>query len=45
MATESPRWVYRFDNYKRAFLLLREAMEIMQTRPLTTWTLSAASWP
>lgn len=25
--TEKPRWKYRFDNYKRAFTLLREAME------------------
>jgi nucleotidyltransferase substrate binding protein (TIGR01987 family) len=30
-----PRWLYRFDNYKRAFGLLREAMEILETRPLT----------
>lgn len=29
------RWVYRFDNYKRAFFLLREAMEIMQERDIT----------
>lgn len=32
---EKPRWMYRFDNYKRAFVLLREAMEIMQERELT----------
>lgn len=32
---EKPRWVYRFDNYKRAFLLLREAIEIMEQRELT----------
>lgn len=25
--TELPRWKYRFDNYKRAFTLLRDAME------------------
>ncbi len=25
--TEQARWKYRFDNYKRAFILLREAME------------------
>ena len=31
----TPRWVYRFDNYKRAFCLLREAMEIMEERELT----------
>jgi nucleotidyltransferase substrate binding protein (TIGR01987 family) len=30
-----PRWLYRFDNYKRAFGLLREAMDIIDTRPLT----------
>ena len=30
-----PRWLYRFDNYKRAFGLLREAMELIETRPLT----------
>lgn len=27
-----PRWVYRFDNYKRAFALLREALEIKKER-------------
>jgi nucleotidyltransferase substrate binding protein (TIGR01987 family) len=32
---EQPRWIYRFDNYKRAFLLLREAVEIMNERELT----------
>lgn len=31
---EKPRWIYRFDNYKRAFLLLRDAVETMQQRPL-----------
>ena len=25
--TDAPRWKYRFDNYKRAFTLFREAME------------------
>jgi nucleotidyltransferase substrate binding protein (TIGR01987 family) len=25
--TDIPRWKYRFDNYKRAFTLLREAVE------------------
>jgi hypothetical protein len=30
-----PRWIYRFDNYKRAFLLLREAIEITEERELT----------
>lgn len=31
--TETPRWHYRFDNYRRAFLLLQEAIEL--ERPLT----------
>jgi nucleotidyltransferase substrate binding protein (TIGR01987 family) len=35
MANEKPRWIYRFDNYKRAFALLREAIETMQARELT----------
>jgi nucleotidyltransferase substrate binding protein (TIGR01987 family) len=35
MIKEKPRWIYRFDNYKRAFLLLRESIEIMQARELT----------
>ena len=35
MPDTKPRWVYRFDNYKRAFLLLREIIEIAQTRELT----------
>ncbi len=34
MTNEKPRWLYRFDNYKRAFLLLREAVETMGQRPL-----------
>jgi len=29
----TPRWLYRFNNYKRAFTLLREAIE--SERPLT----------
>ena len=33
--SETPRWVYRFENYKRAFLLLREAIETMQEQELT----------
>ncbi|MFM7621939.1 MAG: nucleotidyltransferase substrate binding protein [Alphaproteobacteria bacterium] len=32
---QTPRWIYRFDNYKRAFGLLREAMETMDTRALS----------
>lgn len=27
MADATPRWLYRFKNYKRAFVLLREAIE------------------
>ncbi len=27
MADSTPRWLYRFKNYKRAFILLREAIE------------------
>jgi nucleotidyltransferase substrate binding protein (TIGR01987 family) len=33
MIDPTPRWQYRFDNYRRAFILLREALE--QERPLT----------
>lgn len=32
---EKPRWQYRFDNYSRAFSLLREAVELQQKRPLS----------
>lgn len=32
---EKPRWQYRFDNYSRAFSLLREAVELQQERPLS----------
>lgn len=32
---EKPRWIYRFDNYKRAFSLLREAIESLEKRDLT----------
>ena len=32
MTDPTPRWLYRFDNYRRAFTLLREA--IVQDRPL-----------
>jgi nucleotidyltransferase substrate binding protein (TIGR01987 family) len=31
----TPRWQYRFDNFKRAYLLLSEAMETRQQRELT----------
>jgi nucleotidyltransferase substrate binding protein (TIGR01987 family) len=34
MNSQKPRWIYRFDNYKRAFSLLREAMETLETREL-----------
>lgn len=33
--SDKPRWIYRFDNYKRAFLLLREAIEVLEERDLT----------
>lgn len=32
---DKPRWVYRFDNYKRAFVLLREAIEALEQRELS----------
>lgn len=35
MAQEKPRWQYRFDNYKRAFSLLREAIELHQDKKLS----------
>ena len=35
MGDETPRWEYRFVNYARAFVLLREAIEGMQEAPLT----------
>ncbi|NUN15686.1 MAG: nucleotidyltransferase substrate binding protein [Myxococcales bacterium] len=34
-ALEKPRWIYRFENYGRAFALLREAMETMEEREIT----------
>ena len=33
MTAPTPRWQYRFDQYRRAFILLREAIE--QEQPLT----------
>ncbi|MDA7704884.1 nucleotidyltransferase substrate binding protein [Rickettsiales bacterium] len=33
--SEKLRWEYRFDNYKRAFLLLREAMELRSEKKIT----------
>lgn len=35
MADNNPRWVYRFENYKRAFGLLREAIETLDERETT----------
>lgn len=35
MESEKPRWLYRFDNYKRAFALLREAIALADTRELS----------
>ena len=34
MEHETPRWQYRFDNYERAFRLLREAVELSTQRVL-----------
>ena len=31
----TPRWVYRFDNFQRAFNLLRSGIETMEERELT----------
>ncbi len=33
--SNKPRWQYRFDNYKRAFYLLREAIEYKEQRDLS----------
>lgn len=35
MTDATPRWRYRFDNYHRAFVLLREAIELAEERPLS----------
>jgi nucleotidyltransferase substrate binding protein (TIGR01987 family) len=35
MADDTPRWKYRFDNYKRAFTLLREGIESGDESPLS----------
>ncbi|MCY4381992.1 MAG: nucleotidyltransferase substrate binding protein [Nitrospinae bacterium] len=32
MSDDTPRWRYRFENYRRAFSLLREAIEMMDER-------------
>jgi len=32
---ETPRWQYRFDNYKRAFSLLRSAMELKHDKEIS----------
>jgi nucleotidyltransferase substrate binding protein (TIGR01987 family) len=32
---DKPRWQYRFDNFKRAYILLQEAIETSQERPLS----------
>jgi len=34
-APQKPRWQYRFDNFKRAFTLLREAMDQSHERKLS----------
>jgi nucleotidyltransferase substrate binding protein (TIGR01987 family) len=35
MADNTPRWKYRFNNYKRAFTLLREAIDTLNEKGLT----------
>ncbi len=35
MSDDTPRWFYRFENYKRAFSLLREAIGYMDGRELS----------
>ena len=35
MTQNTPRWLYRFNNYKRAFSLLREAIELSAERELS----------
>ena len=35
MSDDTPRWLYRFNNYKRAFSLLKKAIELMETRELS----------
>lgn len=35
MSDDTPRWFYRFENYKRAFTLLREAIDYMDGRELS----------
>lgn len=32
---QTPRWVYRFDNFKRAFALLSEAVQIIRERKIS----------
>ena len=34
-SSQKPRWLYRFDNFKRALSLLREAIDIRKERQLT----------
>ena len=35
MLDSNPRWQYRFQNYSRAFRLLKEAVEMMEKRELS----------
>lgn len=35
MNADKPRWIYRFENYKRGFSRLRAAIELAAERPLT----------
>lgn len=33
---QNSRWIYRFDNFEKAFLLLKEAIQIIKKRKLTS---------
>ncbi len=35
MSDTTPRWLYRFDNFKRAYALLSEAITLSKSRSLT----------
>ena len=35
LGDKTPRWVYRFDNFEKAFLLLKEAISLGAERPLS----------
>ncbi len=35
MTDTTPRWIYRFENFDRAFALLREAMDLLGSRTMS----------